>query len=512
MTMFQPAIGAHDLEGLVAKYQKQLTLEALAYLESRDVHEKTISNFALGYEDNKIGFSVEQATLHLAGRIIFPIRDIDGRILDVIGRLLDDREPKYKSLLGAGPLLFNAPVLQENEEVVLAGGMFDVLSLSQMPLPAVAVPDCYSFHKEQAELFAGKRVYVCYGNDDEGRRENERVANLLEAVVEDVYIVTLPEGIKDINDLFVRAENATEVFVSLINRAIQTKQESGIAPDSHYLTMYNEEYLKRHRGQTTGIPSGISELDDYLMGGFRPGLYVVQGASGVDKTTLVRQMADHAAFLDCPVAFFTWEASSFELWANSISRLLDCSIRDILHGNVEPEKIKQTNERYQEYAAHMWTVESNVDTSAEEIGEYIQRIAQTIGKMPIVFLDSLQRISYSGEATMLPTPERAARVLYELQQISRELSCPLIVTANEERDPGSLVAQAMDATSDVILCMQSLEEVEPGRSLLLLEVEKNRNGETGTIEVTFDQLITLFKTSADSTRKAEENGADLTSA
>jgi replicative DNA helicase len=223
-------------------------------------------------------------------------------------------------------------------------------------------------------------------------------------------------------------------------------------------------------------------------------------------------MADHAAFLDCPVAFFTWEASSFELWANSISRLLDCSIRDILHGNVEPEKIKQANERYQEYAAHMWTLESNVDTSAEEIGEYIQRIAQTIGKMPIVFLDSLQRISYSGEATMLPTPERAARVLYELQQVAREHNCPLIVTAAVERDPGSLVAQAMDATADVLLALRSLEEGEPGRSLLLLEVEKNRNGERGTIEVTFDELVTLFKTTCESTRKAGQNGADLTSA
>jgi replicative DNA helicase len=492
MTMFQPAIGTDDLEELVSKYQKQFSLEALTYLESRDISEKTIINFSLGYEDIIIGFSVQQNSSLLPGRIVFPIRDMEGRTRDLIGRSVDDREPKYKALLGVTPVLFNEPVLADNEEVVLAGGMFDVLSLHQVPLPAVAVPDCYSFHKDQAQLFADKRVFLCYGNDEEGRREAERVSNLLEPVAEEVFIVTLPEGIKDINDLFTRAENAKEVFVSLINRAIQTKQESGMPPDEHYLTMYNEEFLKRQRGQTTGIPTGVPELDDLLLGGFRPGLYALSGAVGAGKTTFLRQMADHAAFLDCPVAYFSWQNSSFELWANSIGRISNISWRDILLGNSDPDLVKQANEQYNEFAAHIWTLEASVDNNVEDIGEFVQRIAQTIGKEPIVFLDYLQRIPHTKQE-MLPSQERASMVAYELHMLARDLNCPVIVAANGDRD-GELLAQALEATVDVWM---HLSAYDPEDGAHTLEVLQNKNGDRGAIRVAIGQDAAIFRSAGE---------------
>jgi len=507
MTIFQPVMGSNDLEQLVATYKKQLQVEALGYLESRAISEKTVQHFELGYEDFKIGFSVHQARYvgQLAGRITFPIRDIEGKVVDIIGRSVDDREPKYKSLIGISQLLFNAPVLKESEEVVLAGGMFDVLNLNQVPLPAVAVPDCFSFHKDQAGLFENKRVFICFGNDDDGRRESERVANLLSDVA-DVFIVTLPEGIKDINDLYVRAENATEVMVSLIERAIQTRQESGIAPDSHYLTMYNEEFLKRQRGQMTGIPSGLVELDDLLLGGFQPGLYVLRGSVGVGKTTLTRQFADHMAALGAPVAFFSWGASAFELWANSIARIVPCAVRDVLLGHLSPETVKQANEQYQEFATHTWTLEGTMETSIADISEHIQLIAQTIGKMPVVFLDYLQRINYSDEQPMVPSQERSCLVVTALHQMAREFNCPIIVTATMEH--GSALFETVEAAADVMLHLHPSDgagEVER----MTLEIEKNRNGDLGNIQLVYRSQVTEFRSDGEFDRN---RGADSSTA
>jgi replicative DNA helicase len=514
MTMFQPVLGSGDLERLVEEYRKGLDPEAIAYLESRCISDKSMAHFQLGYEGHKIGFTVAQNRYAgaLAGRIVFPILDEKGTVLDLIGRSLDDREPKYKALVGTSPLLFHAPVLSDCEDVVLAGGLFDVLSLTQASVPAVCVPDCYSFHKDQAPLFAGKRVFVCYGNDDEGRRENERVAHLLEDVAEAVYVVTLPEGIKDINDLYVRAENSQDVFESLIDRAVHMQQASGLAPDSHYLTQYSEEYLKRHRGQTTGIPTGFLELDDLLLGGFRPGLCVISGPVGVGKTTLIRQMADHAAALGCPVVFFSWGASAFELWANSLSRLLDCSVRDILLGNVSPQEIKEANERYQEHAERMWTLEATMDTSIEDIAENIERIAQTLGKVPVIFLDWLQRIPVQSEKTgVLPTPERSALVAYGLHQIARELNCPLIVAATDEpRRSGSLLSEAVEAAADV--WMRLTEGEGDQRVSMKLQVKKNRNGDTGEIALSFEDNPAIFKSHREFERIQGDDGADVTTA
>ena len=60
MTMFQPVLGSGDLERLVEEYRKGLDPEAMAYLESRCISDKSIAHFQLGYEGHKIGFTVAQ--------------------------------------------------------------------------------------------------------------------------------------------------------------------------------------------------------------------------------------------------------------------------------------------------------------------------------------------------------------------------------------------------------------------------------------------------------------------
>lgn len=107
------------LAGAAAYYQTQLsrTPAATAYLSSRGVSDETAARWGLGYAPDRwdatlnalhgfplgtlvaAGLVVERADAghydRFRGRIMFPIRDIDGSLVGFGGRALGNIEPKY---------------------------------------------------------------------------------------------------------------------------------------------------------------------------------------------------------------------------------------------------------------------------------------------------------------------------------------------------------------------------------------------------------------------------------
>ena len=118
-------------------------------------------------------------------------------------------------MYGLDQYLFNYSALEDSDEVVLCNGIFDVLTLTQAKMPAVCVPDNGMFKEQHMSLFTDKRVYICMGNDETGRRDSIRIEALLREQGNETYIINLPETIRDINDLFIRAQNPVETFLAL---------------------------------------------------------------------------------------------------------------------------------------------------------------------------------------------------------------------------------------------------------------------------------------------------------
>ncbi len=157
---------------LASEYFQQLLLnsregkEALKYLQSRGLSKELIGQYRLGYapeawnkllnwlSEKKVPLSrAERVGLitpslkkkgdyydHFRGRIIFPIFDLQGRILGFGGRILGQGQPKYlnspesliyqksKSLYG----LYQArEAIQREDTVLLVEGYFDLLTLHQ---------------------------------------------------------------------------------------------------------------------------------------------------------------------------------------------------------------------------------------------------------------------------------------------------------------------------------------------------------------------------------------------
>ncbi len=488
-----------DLDELATHYAKQMTPDALGYLASRGIEEKTVELFRIGFETPKIGFHAGKGMLggYFSNCIIFPVVDVHGKVVDLVGRTIDDREPKYRSLLGRGDTFFNHPVIAVAEDIILVRNVFDVLSLAQVQLPAVSLPDMSVFKEHHAQELKGKRVFVCYPNDDSGRRESLRIAALLEGVATEVYMVHLPEGVRDVNDLFLRAKQPMELFMSLLNDAVSENLKLPLFPDARSLTVFTEEYAKRQKGVLHGIPTGFAALDEKLAGGLRAGLYLLAGSVSSGKSMLLRQISDQIAKTGTPVVYVSWEMTGYELWCRSIARLLQVPPQDVLAGKVELDKISAATQAYAEIAKHMWTIEGTFQTTLDDIEEMISRIIQSVGKAPVIVIDDLFRTAirdHNGNLVHNNEPMAA----FMLHQWSRKWSTPVVMTVPQRTADAVQLHALVEAAVDTIFHLQT--ESDPSCAAKQMETVsltllKNRNGALGSVKLCFHKEKAEFSSS-----------------
>lgn len=482
-------VSSEDLEQLHKYYRSNMKQEALEYLKKRGISEATAERFQLGFEPHRIGFTSQRGKTSgfFTNCLVFPVRDEMGQLVDLVGRSIYDEKPKYKALVGRGDVFFNEEIIEQSEDILLCRNLFDVLSLEQGELPAICINEYASFKESHAKKLKGKRVFICYPNDESGRRESNRISSLLTDLATDVYTVYLPEGLRDVNYFFTQVKNPRETFHQLLQETIEESDKIPVSPDVRNLVVFLEEYQKRNNGDVKGISTGFPVLDEKLVGGLRTGFYLITGLVSSGKSMLLRQMADHIAEQGEPVVYVSWDMTGFELWARSMARLLKVSPQDIIAGKVPLQQLNQANQDYAAIAKNMWTLEGRMDTTLDEVEEYIERIIQSIGRIPIVFIDHLFRVPLRDKEGRL-IQQNYSLVAYILHQWSRQWDTPIVVAAPKQVHDQPLHS-SIEAAVDVILALEA-EESKEGRSQreqISLYVKKNRNGTLGQLSFVFDK-------------------------
>lgn len=487
-------ISTEDLSKLHTYYQKNLAHEALDYLKRRGITAETAEKFQLGHESFQIGFHTPRGKVggYFTHYLVFPVRDANGTLVDLIGRNLLGEKPKYKVLVGKGDVFFNEEILSNSDDILLCKNVFDVLSLEQADLPSICISDFSSFKESHAQKLSGKRVFICYPNDEVGRRESNRIAGLLNEVAKETYTVFLPEGFRDINQFFIQVKNPAEMFQRLLNEIVEESVKVPVSPDVRNLVVFLEEFQKRHHGDVPGISTGFSELDQKLVGGLRTGFYLISGEGSIGKSMFLRQIADFLAFSDVPVVYVSWDMTGFELWARSIARILEVPPKQVITGQVPLEQVNQANQEYTLLAKNIWTLEAGMDTTLEDVEDYMERIIQSIGRVPVIFIDHLLRIPFRDKEGRL-IQQNYSLVSYVIHQWSRQWDTAIVVAAPELIHLHSM-SGSVEAAVDVILTMEKApgKQEEENKDRISLTLKKNRNGTLGKLDFTFDKGKAVF--------------------
>lgn len=176
-------------------------------------HERLLGNSkVIEYLTDKRGIDVPTLQQFKIGwngkRIIIPVYDVDDQLVNVRQYLMNARDDQQKMINWRGhgkARLFAAKILPKVERVILCEGEWDAIITMQHGFPAVCgTGGAKTFSPEWAKAFAGKKVYIIYDCDDDGRAGAAKAAQYIHPVAAEVFVISLPLDKKgaDLSDYF----------------------------------------------------------------------------------------------------------------------------------------------------------------------------------------------------------------------------------------------------------------------------------------------------------------------
>ncbi|MEU5155603.1 replicative DNA helicase [Glycomyces sp. NPDC021274] len=256
-----------------------------------------------------------------------------------------------------------------------------------------------------------------------------------------------------------------------------------------------------------GIPTGLGDLDA-LIHGLLPGdLDIVAGRPGHGKSTLLAQIAAHAA-LDrkLPSLLLTLEMRKFEIYNRIVASRLAIPLKALNSGRPGDEGwMKLAKDAGMSADAPLW-VDDNTSQTIASIGALARRWKRRHG-LRLLLIDYLQLI----------TPPKAENRQNAVSEISRQLKIlasqldiPIIVAAQLNRGPenrpdkrpqASDLRESGSLENDAsVIILVHREEVADKNSVRKGEadliVAKHRHGERGVIPVAAQLHIARFASMA----------------
>jgi replicative DNA helicase len=282
-------------------------------------------------------------------------------------------------------------------------------------------------------------------------------------------------------------QQPVDVMVKLLNHSIEETIYAPLSSDIRNVTVFNEEYAKRHRDQENRLATGLTALDSLIGGGLPQGFTVLSGPPGCGKTTFLKQLADRLSALSQPVLYISWDLSQFELWSISIARVLGVPLGSVLRGEHEPEAVQSANQVYMQAGKMQWTLECGRETTLQQIEAAVERITVVTGKAPIVFVDSLQRFLESDEEGKAKGHRLSASLAKEW---SRDFNVPLVAVLPADR-PEDLSIE-IRTVPDLVISLALEGYAADGAKRLRLQALKNRAGAAGEAKLKFYENRTQF--------------------
>lgn len=311
-----------------------------------------------------------------------------------------------------------------------------------------------------------------------------------------------PSG-REISELLDCAE--TKVFAI----AEQTASEGGPENIKTILvkTVERIDLLYQNGDAITGLATGLTDLDQMTSGLQPSDLIIVAGRPSMGKTTLVMNMAEHAAIkAGRPVLVFSMEMPSSSLAMRLMSSLGRIDQHRIRTGKLDDEDWPRVTSAVHMLSEAQLFIDDTPALSPSEVRARARRLAKEHGTLGLVVVDYLQLMKVPGFKADNRTAE-ISEISRSLKSLAKELNVPVVALSQLNRsleqrhDKRPVMSDlresgAIEQDADLI-CFIYRDEVyneeSPDKNIAEIIIAKQRNGPIGKVRVAFLGKYTRFE-------------------
>lgn len=263
--------------------------------------------------------------------------------------------------------------------------------------------------------------------------------------------------------------------------------------------------LFRSGSDITGVPSGITDLDQRTSG-WQPGeLIILAARPSMGKTALALNFVESAMFQQPrPVLVFSMEMPASTLIMRMMSSVGRIDQGKMRNGKLTEEDWPKLSSAVAKMKDKLLFIDDTAGLNPQEMRARVRRTAREHGNPGMIMVDYLQLMTTAGASE--GRTQEISEISRSLKAIAKEFECPVIALSQlnrgveqrpNKRPMNSDLREsgAIEQDADVILFIYRDEyynEDSPDKGMAELIIGKQRNGEIGTCRAAFVGKYTRF--------------------
>ncbi len=353
-------------------------------------------------------------------------------------------------------------------------GGFEYLTELTATVPSVAniehyadiVVEKYKLRRLITEL--GRSVSECYGSEREAKE-------IIEGAESSLFNISMNNEASKLTHV---SETVTEVYEEIRQRFL-------------------------NHGQTRGVPTGFYEIDQ-MTGGLQPANFIIiAGRPSMGKTSLAMNMASHVAMIEKKsVAFFSLEMSRNDLLMRLVGTAAGVDGNKIRTGDLSDDDWERIFEATELLNNSKLYIDDTTQIGVTEIRSKCRRIKD----LALVVIDYISLMATENKESRQQEVSLLSR---QLKGLARTLNVPIIVLSQLNRGVTSgrkghtpmlsdlRESGAIEQDADLVMLVHRPgyyqdEDENVDKNLAEIIIAKQRNGSTGTVELTWKPELTQF--------------------